>query len=136
MPIQWTSDLSVGNKEIDSQHQELFNRVDALIAAMGQARGKDEIGEVVSFLEDYVVTHFRSEEIHMARYFYPDAAEHKAAHAAFVEEFGRFKGRFESSGATPTLVINLDRYLVDWLFRHIGIMDKALGSYLSKRMAA
>lgn len=139
MEFKWTPDLSVGVDLIDNQHQELFKRINALRAAMSQGKGKLEIGKTLTFLEDYVVEHFTTEERHMRVHDYAAYPAHKAEHAAFVKEFLEFKKRFEaleSQGAiTSFATIEIQRRLVDWLLNHIGKVDKALGTFLSSKGA-
>jgi hemerythrin len=136
--LQWTPDLSVGSNEIDDQHKELFSRINDLRSAMSQGKGRAEISKTTKFLEDYVVTHFGTEEKLMARHDYPDAAAHKARHTEFIKDFTDLKRKLEQlesqQAVTSFLVIDIQRRLVEWLMNHIGKVDKALGSYLSSRV--
>lgn len=66
--IDWTEDLSVGVAEIDRQHQELFFQVNQLLEACHQAKGKEAVGKIVGFLENYVVRHSAKEEDYMTIY--------------------------------------------------------------------
>lgn len=138
MELQWSRDLSVGVDEVDNQHKELFKRINSLRAAMGQGKGREEIGKTVKFLEEYVVEHFSTEEKYMDRYGYPAYAAHRSAHAAFIKDFGDLKKRLEtleSQGAiTSFLTIEMQRRLYDWLINHIGNVDKAMGAFLSEKM--
>lgn len=135
--VRWTENLSVGVVEIDNQHKELFERVDQLVQAMSEGKGKAEIDATISFLEKYVVTHFTAEERLMARSSYPDYEEHAAQHQAFVEAFDALKGSIGAASGSLT-VIQLHRSVVDWLITHIGRSDKALGAFITdgKRRAA
>lgn len=135
MAMRWTEDLATGVDEIDRQHKELFSRVNALLAAMSEGRGKEHLHTVVRFLEDYVVTHFTTEEGYMARHSYPGMAAHKAEHAAFVRDFGNLKRDFETQGASSALAIQVQRRICDWLVHHIGQSDKAFGAHLRTRAA-
>lgn len=87
MAIEWTQNLAVGVTEIDNQHKELFKRVNQYLEAMMERRGKEEIGKVIKFLENYVVTHFGTEERYMELHNYPDQRLHKEQHAAFIKTF-------------------------------------------------
>ena len=129
MALQWTQDLSVGVNVIDDQHKELFRRVNSFVAAMGEGKGKGEIDRVLKFLESYVVTHFRTEETYMTKYKYPDYPSHKAEHERFVEAFIGFKNELETEGASSYLTLRCGCWLSDWLIRHIGKVDKAMGAF-------
>lgn len=134
MAIQWDQSLSVGIDEIDNQHKELFNRVNALLDACNQGKGKQVVGEIIDFLGDYVITHFGAEERYMQQYNYPDYDAHKAMHDGFIDSFGQLKKKFESEGPGIQLVLQTNRTVVDWLIKHIGNTDKALGAFLKTKM--
>jgi hemerythrin len=130
MALTWTPDLSVGIEMIDKQHQELFKRVNDLLAASGQGKGKDEIGNVVKFLESYVVFHFGAEERYMAQQAYPALAAQKQEHAKFLKDFAALKGEWQAQGASASVVMRMHTWLGDWLRNHIGKVDKAVGAYM------
>ncbi|MHB8171886.1 MAG: bacteriohemerythrin [Thermincolia bacterium] len=133
MAIQWTQDLAVGVNEIDNQHKELFAKVNKLIEAMHQGKGKEEIGEVVSFLEKYVIEHFGTEEKLMTKHNYPNFTAHKGHHNEFIKDFNALKKEFEFKAANTFLVIQIQRRVVDWLIDHIGKVDKELGKFLQNK---
>ena len=60
--MDWTDKLSVGIEIIDTQHKELFLRINDLVAAIKQSVCKYKIGDVVKFLGDYIIFHFGEEE--------------------------------------------------------------------------
>lgn len=130
--VRWTEGLSVGVMEIDDQHKELFDRVNQLVQAMSQGKGKSEIDGVVSFLEEYVVTHFQTEEQLMISSRYPGYSEHKTQHAAFAESFKSIKAGI-GGGIGSLTVIQLHRSVVDWLTSHIARSDKAFGAFLNSQ---
>lgn len=135
MALQWTQSLSVGVQEIDSQHQELFRRVNRLLDAMRTGKGKDEISPLTKFLEDYVVTHFGAEEALMDKHGYPKRAAHKASHSGFVRDFRNIKAKIEAGGVTAATTIELQRWISDWLLSHISKVDKELGDFIREREA-
>ena len=54
MAFKWTKALAVGVEEIDNQHKELFEKVNELVAAMREKKGKEIIKETMVFMENYV----------------------------------------------------------------------------------
>ncbi|MGI6035055.1 MAG: bacteriohemerythrin [Limnochordia bacterium] len=132
MAIQWTSDLATGITTIDDQHKELFARVNKLLAACSQGRGKEEVGNIIGFLEEYVVTHFADEEKLQQESGYPEFAAHKRLHDAFKSDLAKLKDEFEAEGPTLRFVVLTNRVVVDWLMKHIAQVDKAFGNYLRK----
>ncbi|HTT72328.1 MAG TPA: bacteriohemerythrin [Anaeromyxobacteraceae bacterium] len=136
MAIEWTPRLAVGIPSIDMQHRELFDRVNALLAAMEAKRGESELGRVVVFLGDYVVTHFGAEERLMQQHGYPDFPAHKLAHATFVKDFERLRGDLARTGPSPAAAVALNQRVCAWLIDHIGRTDRALGAFLATKMSA
>lgn len=130
MAIEWNNDLSIGVDEIDNQHKELFRRINALLDACTQGKGKGEVGRVINFLEDYIVKHFNAEEAIQKKHAYPDYESHKTLHDEFRKSFSELKKSFETEGAGLPLVLRTNRTVVDWLVKHIGRVDKVLGGFL------
>jgi len=133
MAVLWRQDLSIGVEQIDHQHKELFARINHLLNACTEGKGREEVGGVIGFLEEYVVTHFGHEEALMADHGYPEMREHKSFHAHFIQEFNLLKERFEKEGATIYFVIQVNQVVVDWLVGHIQRVDKKLGLFLQGR---
>ena len=122
----WNPSLATGVTVIDSQHKELFNRADALLAGMRAGKPAAELGQMVQFLADYCRTHFSSEERLMRDRKYTGAAEHLKQHAIFNEKFNALVEQFRQKGASPTVAIGLQRLICEWLVTHIGTVDKKL----------
>jgi hemerythrin len=129
MTIQWTQALAVGHDAIDGQHQELFRRLDVLLAAM-RAGDRTEIGRLFDFLGAYVVEHFGAEERFMRESGYPGMTVHKAAHDRFVRDYQELRKLYEASGANAAVTIKTQSWVVDWLQSHIGRTDVALARHL------
>ena len=132
--VQWTPDLAVGVSLIDDQHKELFKRIDQLLEASSQGKGRDEIEKLIRFLSDYVVTHFGTEEKAMIQHGYGGITAHKGEHLAFVRDFGNLAKSYKTNGASTTLVLALQRRVIDWLNHHIRQSDKALGAFLKTKL--
>ncbi len=134
MAIEWTDDLAVGVMIIDDQHKELYRRINQLLEACGQSKGREVVGETINFLEDYVVSHFGQEEGYMKKYNYPDFLKHKGYHTEFINSFKELKAKFEADGPGPHIVIMTNRVVVGWLNSHIRNVDKLLGAYLKDKL--
>jgi len=130
MKVAWEPWLAVGHPVIDEQHQALFQRVGLLLEAMHANRGKEEVGKLMAFLEEYVATHFAAEEGLMVAHGYPEAEAHAAQHAAFVKTFLGLKGELVELGPSSALAIRVNHVVCGWLRQHIGWSDRALGTFL------
>lgn len=127
MAINWNRNLETGIQIVDSQHRSLVDRLNQFFEACIQKRGKDELMNMIRFLENYVVFHFKTEEDIMQRNKFSGYLSHKAMHDEFIKEFVKIKGRFENEGATLELVSNTTKFLTNWLIEHISKIDKQLG---------
>lgn len=132
MALQWTPDLAVGHPKIDEEHKELFAKINILMDAMNQGKGRDEIGKTITFLGDYVVYHFKNEEDRMIAANYPQYPAHRLQHTEFLKDFMTIRKEFEENGATSLLTIQLQQKVVNWLINHIGKTDRALATALAK----
>ena len=137
--MQWTEDLSVGVETIDEQHRELFDKINDLVAAVRQSACKYKIGDVIRFLEDYVVFHFGEEEKYMMRYAYPAYQSRKAQHEKFIENFNELKKELPKleGGKKPgsyDLSVETNKVVVDWILDHIAKVDKSLGKFLQDKV--
>ncbi len=135
MIFHWTDDLATDVPEIDAQHQELFGRVNGLLAACKLKKGKEEIGWFIGFLEQYVKEHFAGEERKMAASGYPGLALHAAEHREFTRKLLEIKQEFLEHGAGINVVLMAARASGDWLAEHIRKTDKAMAAHLRSSSA-
>ncbi|HEX8950119.1 MAG TPA: bacteriohemerythrin [Dissulfurispiraceae bacterium] len=136
--MEWSEDLSVGVRKIDEQHKELFLRINGLVEAIKQHTCKYAIGDVVKFLEDYILFHFGEEEKYMQEHHYPGYTAHKAQHERFIRSFGELKEELPKleGGSKPgsyDLSVQTNQVVVDWILEHISRVDKEFGKYLQDR---
>ncbi len=137
--MQWTEELSVGVERIDEQHRELFEKINDLVAAVKQSVCKYKIGDVIRFLEEYVVFHFGEEEKYMMKFGYPLYEAHKAQHMKFIENFDKLKMELPKleGGKKPgsyDLSVETNEVVVDWILDHIVKIDKQLGEFLKGKV--
>jgi hemerythrin len=125
--------LETGDHEIDGQHRELFHRIDKLLAASREKRSREEVGQMLTFLGDYVVHHFSAEERMMALADYPEQEAHRAEHARFVQEFTILYREFKAEGPTTLFIIRVGNRVTNWLREHIYRTDRSFVDYLKKR---
>jgi len=134
MAVRWSPRLAVGVPEIDAQHRELFARVDALLAAMSEGRGRQHLRETFAFLEDYFVEHFRDEVALMRATRYPLAEHHQGLHERFQAELRTLAGEVTAEETpSPLTVVRTGSLCVEWLRNHIGTSDRDFGLYLASR---
>ena len=130
MTIQWTEALATDIEDIDHQHQELFGRINDLLQACNQGKGRAEVGKTISFLEDYVGTHFSAEEKIMLAHRFPGYVAHKAEHVRFTANLKDLKRQMIDDGPGIHIIILTNHIVIDWLINHIRTRDKAFGAYM------
>lgn len=133
MAIEWTEELGTGVAEIDDQHKELFRRINCLLDACGQGKGRHEVGRMIGFLDDYVISHFSAEERSMLEGAYPQYDRHRQEHEAFIAQMTDLKQKFHVEGSGVHVVLLTIRTSVDWLATHIRKTDRAMGAYLREK---
>jgi len=133
MAIKWNETLAVGVKEIDEQHKELFERMNQLLEACNKGKGKEAVGNVIDFLQAYVVEHFAAEEKLQKASGYPEYATHKAMHTEYLNNVANLKHQLDLHGPTLPFVITVNKTVVDWLTTHISKVDRGLGQFLQKK---
>ncbi len=128
--ITWDRNLETGDAEIDEQHRELFARIDKLLAASREKRSREEVGQMLTFLGDYVVHHFSAEERMMISAGYPELLAHQGEHQRFVKEFTILYQEFKSEGPSTLFIIRVGNRVTAWLREHIYRTDRTLVQWL------
>ena len=134
MTLELSEDLLTGVKGIDNQHKELFNSVNKLYEACLQQKGKVEIIKTMTYLEDYIITHFDAEESLMIDTGYSNYTEHRAAHIGFIDTYKQLAKRYKDDGANSQFVLEINKFLKNWLLSHLNNDDKKLAKYLIKTL--
>lgn len=127
--MPWTPSLSVGVAQIDDQHKTWFEKAEKLFEAGKNNQAKEYIGELLGFLDSYTKRHFADEERYMQSIHYPEFAQQKQAHTAFIAELTKIRNDFNSSGGNIAVIINANQMVLNWLTKHISSMDKKIGEY-------
>jgi len=131
--MEWSEKLSVGIKTIDSQHQELFKRINNLVGAIKQHRCKDEIDGTIQFLEDYAKIHFAEEEKHMKETGYAGYEEQIQDHKKYLAALAEIKEQASLPrvpGGSYDLSATTNQVIVDWIVDHIMKVDMKFGEFL------
>lgn len=132
MALTWRKSLETGVVWQDNQHKELFNRINGLLDAMSHNKGQEEVGNLIEFLDRYVIFHFSEEEKMMKKHNYQWQAFHKGQHDRFKEDLAEIKNRIKD-GVELVHVIDIQDKVVVWLLNHIGKTDQQLGEFLKTR---
>jgi hemerythrin len=133
MTLQWDENLATKIGEIDEQHKELLDRLNAFLGAVWKGRGIQEIEKTISFLESHVSSHFTTEEEYMSRHGYSDLPAHQKRHEQFQKELSSLKAQLKREGATDDIVVATRLRLIDWFVRHIKREDREFSLFLEEK---
>ena len=127
--IDWIDAYSVGNDEIDYQHQCLVRLINVIHIANEEGKKVAEFEDILDTLVNYTVAHFNFEEDLMEKANYPGYHAHIPLHKDFLQGVGDFLVDFKAGRAT---VEELLKILKDWLVNHIQKSDMDYKDYLIK----
>jgi len=130
MGIEWRDDLATGIDLIDSQHQELFSRLNLFLDACDAGKAEAELLSLLQFLDDYITEHFTAEEKLQEDMGFIFRAAHRKQHQNFMAAFTELKRRFLLEGPNPALVADINRLCVGWLLDHVAEKDRMFGNVL------
>ncbi|GMO46789.1 MAG: cache domain-containing protein [Termitinemataceae bacterium] len=134
VPYTWDGSLAVGQSMIDSQHEELFAKINNLLSAIHYGKGKDELKESMDFLSAYTIKHFFEEEQLQKKYDYPDFENHHNIHEGFKATVKELSHELILKGASDHLLQDVKRKTALWLIAHIKVQDKRLGAFIKSKM--
>ena len=124
-----SKDMETGVEKIDSQHRELINRINSVLATGEKSTSKEETKKTIDFLGEYVAKHFSDEqEIHLKNK-YPKYEEHKAKHTHFVNDFKKLEDEFVANGNSMEFMMKLNNSLITWIVKHIKGDDVEFGKF-------
>ena len=130
--IEWNSDLSVGNKVLDSEHKALFDKINELYYGFEKGKNKDLIVKMLVFLNRYINEHFTDEEEYMRENKFPDLVIHKRIHQEFMKRYKEFEEEYSSGKSINKMAEEVKTFLADWWINHVAIVDRQYAEYVSK----
>ncbi len=134
--MEWTEKLATGISTIDSQHKELFKRINNLVVAIKQRRCRSEIDGMIKFLDDYARVHFFEEEKYMRKTCYPGIEEQLESHKQYLAALAELKNQSalpRIQGSSYDLSATINQVVVDWIVAHIIRLDMKFGEYLKQQ---
>ena len=133
--MEWTEKLATGISTIDSQHKELFKRINNLATAIKQHRCNAEIEGTIQFLDDYARIHFSEEEKHMRDSNYAGLEEQHEDHKKYLAMLAELKEQASLTrmqGGSYYLSATTNQMVVDWIADHILRLDMKYGEFLRR----
>jgi hemerythrin len=134
--MEWTERLAIGISSIDSQHKELFKRINNLVVAIKEKRCKSEIDDTIKFLDDYAKVHFAAEEKHMLEANYDGLEKQREDHRKYLAALAALKEQASKprvQGSSYDLSATTNQVVVDWIVDHILKIDMKFGEFLKHK---
>lgn len=134
--MEWSEKLATGISTIDSQHKELFRRINSLVTAIKEKRCKSEIDDTIRFLDDYARIHFSEEEKHMRDTHYAGLGQQQEDHHRYLAALAELKQQASQPrirGSSYDLSATTNQVVVDWIVGHIMRLDMKFGEYLKQQ---
>ena len=122
----WKDEYKIGNELIDSQHKDLFSRIEQLLEITQTSsldESKKQCCEILDFLVTYTVRHFAAEEALQREIDYVDYRQHARIHKQFQNTVLTYKKEVEDNFSKGVLK-NFVGTLLTWLTMHVCTCDK------------
>jgi hemerythrin len=130
MGIEWRDSLAIGVEVIDKQHKELLSRFDRLLNACESGQGIEETKKLLTFLDEYVRTHFKDEEALQVQHRFPGLEAHRREHHTFMDQLNKLKVDVQKRGVSMHHIVETNNLLLQWLMNHIAKSDTAIGEHI------
>lgn len=131
--MYWKDRYELGVDLIDTQHKELFARVEVFMQKVRQAEDWDkkiaQVNETLEFMKVYVVEHFRDEEAYQQHIGYPGFEKHKKLHESMVQYVLDTCSEYESKGFSEQLIQQFSGKLLAWLINHVASEDQQIAEF-------
>lgn len=127
--IEWSESLSMGNAEIDADHQEFIALVNELNKAIISRHSKADIESILKRIVTHSITHFANEEKLFVKMQYPKTQEHMQIHARLIMTLNKILTKIhnnEFSREWMEMGLTIKNALID----HIMIDDTQYIEYL------
>ncbi len=133
----WKEKYALGDPLIDTQHRELFQRVDAFMGTVRStlpwADKVQKVNETLDFMNAYVVEHFRDEEAYQQSIAYPGYEAHRRKHADMIAYVQQVSAEYTESGCSERLMQQFAGKLLSWLINHVAAEDQRIAAHAKEK---
>ena len=129
--VVWNQNLSVNINSIDEQHKKLIGMLNEFYDHIADRSNKENISKLLDSMKKYTIEHFTYEETIMKKHEYPMFDSHKKEHDKFVARVNDLQERF--TAGRLVLSLEVTSFLLDWLKKHIQVIDKQYSDFLVEK---
>lgn len=122
--IEWRSEFETGIDEVDAEHRELVDLINALHQEVADRSDSQTISAFLGEVFARIAAHFALEESVMRKHAYDEYAAHKAEHERLLDEIRDIMDAHEAGSVdygTP-----LSTRVRDWFVNHFKYKDARL----------
>ena len=129
--LEWRDEFRIGIPEVDHEHRQLIELINALHRRLTQSEKAGGVGEFLGELHAQISAHFALEEKVMRRMRYSELDDHKRDHERLLDEIRDIMDGYELDGRydAPALSGALDK----WFSEHFRTRDARLHTALAGR---
>ena len=122
--IEWREDFSIGVPEVDHEHRELIELINAAHAELAEAPSNNSAAEFLGEIHARIAGHFALEEKIMREVGYGRLGPHKAAHEILLDDIREFMDACETGQTLDEAAFGTR--LADWFGEHFRTEDARL----------
>ena len=122
--MTWNEEYSVGVKEIDKQHQILFDTINELFRLFADKKFSTTDPDIVfDKLGDYGEKHFKTEEHFFTLFNYEKKTEHIILHQKYKTKLKELQTKYWMN-RDEKIFFEIINFLQDWWIWHVNNVDK------------
>ena len=127
--IEREDNYSVGNVELDRQHQHILQLINEIVELLNQTEPSKEVMSRLMRLYEVAQQHFYFEEIYLSRSDYSDLKSQQKSHSAYTDHVLQLMSDGVSNAENRNALIS---FLLEWWNNHILIEDMAYKGHLEQ----
>jgi len=125
--MNWNTEMSIGNNNIDKDHKTLIEVYNDLVDLMALNNSREKFAVILSKMTDYTLKHFKKEEAYMEQFNFPDLKEHREYHNEYTLKVAMYN--FDLLGPNPPDPQEIIEFLEKWWRNHILNIDRQYENY-------
>lgn len=125
--IEWRDEYALGIEEVDHEHRELIDLINALYELVHADHASGEVEAFLAEVHARIAAHFALEEARMRRHGYAEYASHKADHERLLDDLLDI---MDAAAAGTFAADALGTRLDDWFSVHFRTHDARLHDQL------
>lgn len=130
--LEWRDDFRIGIDEVDHEHRELIDLINALHADLGDPRARDRVEAFLGEIFASISAHFALEEKVMQSRRYDAIVEHKADHERLLDQLRDLMDEQAEGGSLDDE--SFAARLSEWFSGHFRTHDARLHRSISRRL--